>query len=146
MQVHEILLVEDNPADALLVREALGRIGIQDQLAHPGDGESAAAFLRERLRESSVPDLIILDLNLPRKDGATLLAGLKSDPELRHFPVVVFSSSQSDFDISRSYQLGANCYVTKPVDLQRFIGALRDITGFWSACASLTPQKRGTIE
>jgi CheY-like chemotaxis protein len=145
MQALEVLLVEDNPADALLVREALGKIGIHDQMAQSGDGDSAATFLQEQLRKNSVPDLIILDLNLPGKNGATLLAELKSDPRLRHIPVVVFSSSQSDFDIARSYQLGANCYVAKPLDLQRFFWAVGKIADFWYGCASLAQKKRGIM-
>ncbi len=140
MRAHEILLVEDNPADATLVREALAINPHPSPLTCCGDGESAAAYLRGCLKSEARPDLIILDLNLPRKDGRALLAELKSDPELHCVPIVVFSTSQSNLDIARSYELGANCYVNKPVELQRFFAAVRAIVEFWYGCASL-PQE-----
>lgn len=137
MRAHEILLIEDNPADATLVREALASSSHSGELTCSGDGESAVNLLRERVRSSRRPDLIILDLNLPRKDGRALLAEVKTDPELHTIPVVVFSTSQSDRDIARSYELGANCYVSKPVELKRFFSAVREIVEFWYGCASL---------
>ncbi len=137
MRAHEILLVEDNPADATLVREALASGSHHGQLICSGDGESAAQYQRRRLQSSARPDLIILDLNLPRKDGRALLAELKTDPELHSIPVVVFSTSQSDRDIARSYELGANGYVKKPVELKRFLSAVQEIVEFWYGCARL---------
>jgi len=140
MRVHEILLVDDNPADAALVREALGQSAHSSQLTHLQDAESAVAYLRSGTNSTTHPDLIMMDLNLPRKDGRALLAELKSDEALRRIPIVVFSTSQSERDISRSYELGANCYVTKPVELQGFFTAIRHILDFWYGCARL-PQE-----
>jgi CheY-like chemotaxis protein len=140
MRAREILLVEDNPADVTLVREALGKSQHLSQLTCSGDGEAAMAYLRECLKSPVRPDLIILDLNLPKKDGRAVLAEVKSDPQLHRIPVVIFSSSQSESDIAGSYELGANCYVSKPVDLQRFFSAVREIVEFWYGCASI-PQE-----
>jgi len=139
MEGHEILLVEDNPADATLVREALGKSVHPSQLTCSSDGETAVAYLRGRSKSAARPDLIILDLNIPKKDGGAILAEVKSDPDLRRIPVVVFSTSQSERDISRSYELGANCYVSKPVELQRFFATVQEIVEFWYGCAKLPP-------
>lgn len=136
----DILLVEDNPADANLVREAIGKIERPSQLTCSGDGESAAAYLRDHTEASVRPNLIILDLNLPKKDGRSLLAEVKSDPKLRMIPVVVFSTSQCEEDISRSYELGANCYVNKPGELAQFFATVQGIVEFWYGCASLPPE------
>ena len=140
MREREILLVEDNPADANLVREAMGRIEHPAHLTCSGDGESAAAYLHSQSDASARPDLIILDLNLPKKDGRSLLAEVKSDPKLRTIPVVVFTTSQREQDISRSYELGANCYVNKPIELAHFFATVQGIVDFWYGRASLPPE------
>jgi two-component system, chemotaxis family, response regulator Rcp1 len=135
----EILLVEDNPGDVELTREALHDGKIHMNLSVVNDGVEALAFLR-REREyagSPRPDLILLDLNLPKKDGRAVLGEIKGDPELRHIPVVVLTSSQAEQDIVRAYDLHANCYVTKPVDLDQFITIVRSIEQFWFTVVKL---------
>jgi two-component system, chemotaxis family, response regulator Rcp1 len=129
----EILLVEDNPADVDLTQETLAYAKIRNRLHVVNDGEAALAFLRRQGRYSEAirPDLILLDLNLPRKDGREVLAELKADPELKGIPVVVLTSSDAEKDVVRSYDLGANCYVTKPVDLDQFASVVRTIEDFW---------------
>jgi len=136
-RAHEIVLVDDNPADAALVQEALARSPHQSRLTCLTDGEQAVAYLRDRLGDAARPQLMILDLNLPKKDGRAVLACAKADPDLRQIPVVVFSTSQSSRDIAGSYELGANCYVCKPGNLQGFFQAVRSIEEFWFGCASL---------
>jgi CheY-like chemotaxis protein len=135
----EILLVEDNPADVDLTQETLAYAKIRNRLHVVTDGEDALAFLRRqgRYREAIRPDLILLDLNLPRKDGREVLAELKADPELRSIPVVVLTSSDAEKDVVRSYDLGANCYVTKPVDLDQFASVVRAIEDFWFVVVKL---------
>lgn len=135
----EILLVEDNPADVRLTREALHEGKVRNNLSVAADGVEALAFLR---REGShadavIPDLILLDLNLPRKDGRQVLEEIKADPSLRHIPVVVLTSSQAEQDILRAYDLHANCYVTKPVDLDQFIHVVQSIEDFWFTIVKL---------
>jgi len=134
---HEILLVDDNPADAVLVREALGDDSHRTRLTCVTDGEQAITYLRERSKSPTRPDLIILDLNLPRKDGRAVLADVKSDPDLRQTAIVVFSASQSRHDIVKSYELGANCYVCKPGNLHEYLEAVQSIEQFWFGCARL---------
>lgn len=134
-----ILLVEDNQGDARLVREALHEAGAEAALEHVLDGHEAMAFLR---REGSYigagrPDLILLDLNLPRKSGREVLAEIKTDSTLRRIPVVVLTSSQSDDDILSVYNLHANCYVPKPADLDRYLTVIRSIEQFWFTTARL---------
>lgn len=136
-RAHEILLVDDNPADAALVQEALARSPLQSRLRCFTDGEQAVAYLRDRAKSAGHPELMILDLNLPKKDERAVLADVKADAELRQIPVVVFSTSQSARDIASSYELGANCYVCKPGNLQGFFQAVRSIEEFWFGCASL---------
>jgi CheY-like chemotaxis protein len=128
-----ILLVEDNPADVRLTREVLSEGRIANRLHSVGDGEQAMDFLRKRntFASSPRPQLILLDLNLPRKDGREVLAEIKSDPDLRTIPVVVLTTSRSDRDILESYNLHANCYISKPVDLLQFMDVIRSIEGFW---------------
>ncbi len=137
----EILLVEDNPADVRLTREALreGAGGLRHRLHVVEDGVQALAFLRREAGYWEVPrpDLILLDLNLPRKDGREVLQEIKADPELRSIPVVVLTTSRSEEDVLRSYQLHANCYVTKPVDLDQFLEVVRRIEAFWLGVARL---------
>lgn len=129
----EILLVEDNPADVELTRETLDDAKIYNRLHVVSDGVEAMQFLRCEgpYADAVKPDLILLDLNLPRKDGREVLLELKNDPELRVIPVVVLTSSDAEKDVLRSYDLGANCYVTKPVDLDQFGKVVRSIEDFW---------------
>jgi two-component system, chemotaxis family, response regulator Rcp1 len=135
----EILLVEDSPSDTDLTIEALQAGDIPSNLSHVEDGVEAMEFLGRKNSYAAAPrpDLILLDLNLPRKDGREVLSELKSDPELRTIPVVVLTTSKDDRDISRAYQLQANCYITKPVDFKQFVNVLRAIEHFWLEVASL---------
>jgi len=135
----EILLVDDNPADASLVCEALANSRRGSHIHGVLDGEEAMAFLRHAGKHAHAvrPDLIVLDLNLPRKDGRAVLAEVKSDPDLRNLPIVVFTTSNSGLDIARSYELGANCYVSKPGNLGDFFAAVQSIEEFWFDRASL---------
>ncbi len=128
-----ILLVEDNPGDVRLTKEALRESKLHNDLAVVGDGVEALAYLRRegRYADALHPDLILLDLNLPRKDGREVLAEVKADPKLMHIPVVVLTSSQAEQDIVRAYNLHANCYVQKPVDLEQFITVVRSVQDFW---------------
>jgi two-component system response regulator len=129
----EILLVEDNPGDARLAREALQESTIKYNLYLADDGEKALDFLFKRGEYYSVPqpDLVLLDLNLPKISGLQVLAELKSDDRLRKIPVVILSISQSEKDIEESYNLNANCYVNKPLDLNEFIQVFERIQNFW---------------
>jgi CheY-like chemotaxis protein len=140
--VQEVLLVDDNPADITLASEALAQTKRQCKISTAVDGEQAVAFLFRRGKYANQvrPNLVVLDLNLPKKDGRAVLQELKSDPELRKIPVVIFSSSQASADIVRSYQLGANCYVSKPVNLNAYFAALQSVEEFWFGIASL-PQE-----
>lgn len=134
-----ILLVEDNLGDARLVSEALRESGSACQLRHVDNGIEALAFLRRQgAHDGAVrPDLILLDLNLPRKSGREVLAEIKADDTLRRIPVVVLTSSQSDEDVLSVYTLNANCYVPKPADLDQFLTAIRSIEQFWFKTARL---------
>jgi CheY-like chemotaxis protein len=129
----EILLVEDNPADVRLTEEALSEGNIFNRLEVAGDGEEALAILRKTgdHENATRPDLILLDLNLPKKDGRECLAEIKADPELIRIPVVVLTTSRAESDIQRSYELHANCYITKPVDFDRFTSVVRAVEEFW---------------
>ncbi len=134
----EILLVEDNPADVRLTQEALREGKVRNNLSIARDGEEALAFLR---REGTPrPDLILLDLNLPRRDGREVLKEIKSDPALRTIPVVVLTTSEAEADILKSYALHANCYITKPVDLDQFITVVKSIDDFWLTIVRLPPE------
>ena len=135
----EILLVEDNPGDVRLTREALREGKVRNNLHVAPDGVEALAFLRKegRYADAVRPDLILLDLNLPRKDGREVLEEIKVDPSLRYIPVVVLTSSQAEQDIVRAYDLHANCYVTKPVDLDQFIHVVKSIEDFWFTIVKL---------
>jgi two-component system, chemotaxis family, response regulator Rcp1 len=137
-QAIEILLVEDNAADVRLTREIL-EDGDNYHLNVVGDGEEAMAFIRRQgvYAEQRRPNLVLLDLNLPKKDGREVLEELKTDPELCQIPVVVLTTSGAESDISRSYKLHANCFITKPLDLDEFFTALRSIKDFWLASARL---------
>jgi chemotaxis family two-component system response regulator Rcp1 len=139
----EILLVEDNPGDVRLTREALREGKVRNNLSVAADGVEAIAFLRKEGEHAGAvrPDLILLDLNLPRKDGREVLEEIKADPSLRHIPVVVLTSSQAEEDIVRAYDLHANCYVTKPVDLDQFIRVVESIEDFWFTIVKLPPEQ-----
>jgi CheY-like chemotaxis protein len=135
----EILLVEDNPGDVELTREALHDSKVHMRLSVVPDGVEALAFLRREgtYADAPRPDLVLLDLNLPRKDGRGVLAEVKQDPALKHIPIVILTSSQAEQDILRAYELQANCYVTKPVDLDQFITIVRSIEQFWFTVVKL---------
>jgi two-component system, chemotaxis family, response regulator Rcp1 len=129
----EILLVEDNPGDVRLTREALREADLDYALAVARDGVEALARLRGEGEHAGAarPDLVLLDLNLPRMDGREVLAAVKADPELCDIPVIVLSSSEAEMDVRGAYQLHANCYICKPVDLDGFIAVVRAIDAFW---------------
>jgi CheY-like chemotaxis protein len=135
----EVLLVEDDPGDVLMTREAFAEHKVGNTLRVVSDGAEALAYLRREGEYSDAvrPDLILLDLNLPRRDGREVLAEIKSDPELHHIPVVVLTTSAADEDILRSYELHANAYVTKPVDFDRFIAVVRQIDQFFVSVVKL---------
>ncbi len=137
----EILLVEDNPGDVRLTIEAMKEGKILNRINVVTDGIEAMAFLRREdpYAEAPRPDLILLDLNLPRKDGREVLAEIKSDPLLRCIPVVVLTTSQAEQDIVRTYDLHANCYICKPVDLEQFLTVARLIENFWFNIVTLPP-------
>jgi len=138
----EILLVEDNPGDVRLMQEALREGKVANQVHVARDGVEAMAFLRREgdYANAPRPDIILLDLNLPRKDGREVLADLKSDENLRRIPVVVLTTSQAEEDILRAYNLHANCYVTKPVDLGQFLDLVKNIEQYWLVMVCL-PQE-----
>jgi len=140
----EILLVEDSPSDTDLTIEALSEAKVANHLSAVPDGVEALAFLRHEREYAQAPrpDLILLDLNLPRKDGREVLAELKADPHLRTIPVVVLTSSSADEDVMRAYQLQCNCYITKPVVFKDFLQVVRSIENFWLAVVTL-PEKVG---
>jgi CheY-like chemotaxis protein len=136
-----ILLVEDNPGDIRLTQEALREGRVHNELQVARDGVEALDLLcrRGRFADAARPDLILLDLNLPRKDGREVLAELKADESLRRIPVVVLTTSRAEEDIMTSYDLHANCYIAKPVDLDRFIAVVRSIDQFWLSLVELPP-------
>ncbi len=129
----EILLVEDNPGDVRLVQEAMRAAKMRNRMSVVEDGVDAMAFLRREghFADAPRPDLILLDLNLPRKDGREVLAEVKADPQLRRIPVVVLTTSQAEEDVLRAYDLHANCFVTKPVQFEQFMQVVQAIDNFW---------------
>jgi chemotaxis family two-component system response regulator Rcp1 len=135
----EILLVEDNPGDVRLTREALRDGKIYNNLYVARDGVEAMAFLRKtgQYAQAPRPDLILLDLNLPRKDGHEVLAEVKTDETLRRIPVVILTTSQAEEDIIKTYDLHVNCYITKPVDLDQFVKIVKSIEDFWLTIVKL---------
>jgi CheY-like chemotaxis protein len=137
----EILLVEDNPGDERLTREALKEGKVYSNLHWVKDGVDAMEFLRRQGKHASAPrpDIILLDLNLPKKDGREVLQDIKNDPELKRIPVVVLTTSKAEEDVLRTYNLHANCYVTKPVDLEKFIVVVKSIDVFWLTVVTLPP-------
>jgi len=138
----EILLVEDNPGDARLTIEAMREAKVRNRMHVVEDGVEAMEFLRRqgRFGDAPRPDLILLDLNLPRKDGREVLAEVKTDPDLKRIPVVVLTTSRAEEDVLRAYDLHANCYVTKPVDFEQFMRVVREIDEFWVKVVTL-PRK-----
>ena len=138
----DILLVEDNPGDVRLTREALHDAKVLNTLTVAVDGVEALAALRRegRFADAPRPDIILLDLNLPRKDGREVLAEIKEDPSLRRIPVVVLTTSKAEEDVLRTYNLHANCYISKPVDLEQFITVVKSIEDFWFTVVRLPPQ------
>jgi CheY-like chemotaxis protein len=137
----EILLVEDNPGDVRLTQEALREGKLLINLRVVAEGAAALAFLRRegKYADAPRPDLILLDLNLPKKDGREVLAAIKSDEDLHRIPVVVLTISQAEEDILKSYNLNANCYISKPVDLAQFIRVVKSIEDFWLTIVKLPP-------
>jgi len=135
----EFLLVEDNPGDVRLTQEALKDSKVRNNLNILGDGISALAFLHREtpFQDAPRPDIILLDLNLPRMDGREVLSRIKADPDLKRIPVVVITSSEAEQDILKTYDLHVNCYVTKPVDLDQFIKVVQSIETFWLTIVKL---------
>jgi two-component system, chemotaxis family, response regulator Rcp1 len=144
VQPIEILLVEDNPADVRLTTEALKEEKIYNNLHVVIDGVEALSFLRREGKYAKAvrPDLILLDLNLPKKDGREVLKEIKTDDNLKAIPVVVLTVSKSEEDILKTYDLHANCYITKPVDLDQFMKVIRSIQEFWLTIVKLPPKRR----
>ena len=142
MRSIEILLVEDNPGDVDLAREALENGKVHNNLHVVGDGEAAMAFLRRQRQYADAPrpDLVLLDLNLPKKDGREVLAEIKSDPHLMRIPVVILTTSKAEEDILKSYNLHANCFITKPLDLNQFIKVVQAVEDFWFSIVKLPPK------
>lgn len=135
----EILLVEDNPGDVDLTREMIENSKVRNVMNHVSDGVEALAYLRRQrpYTKATRPDLILLDLNLPRKDGREVLADIKQDNRLKDIPVVVLTTSEAESDVLRSYQLHANCYISKPVNLAKFASIIRSIEDFWLTVVKL---------
>jgi chemotaxis family two-component system response regulator Rcp1 len=138
----EILMVEDNPGDVRLTVEALKEGKVRNNFHTVEDGELALAFLRRQgdYAKAPHPDLILLDLNLPKMSGREVLAEIKEDPELRRIPVVILTVSKAEQDILKSYNLHANCYITKPVDLDQFLEVVKSIENFWLTVVMLPPR------
>ena len=139
----EILLVEDSPSDTDLTVEALAAAKVTNRLSIVEDGVQAMEFLRRegQYAQAPRPDLILLDLNLPRKDGREVLAEIRADEKLTAIPVVVLTTSQAEQDVLRAYALHANCYITKPVDFQQFLEVIEAIEGFWLSVVKLPTEK-----
>ena len=140
----EILLVEDNPGDVELTREALNTAKVSNRLHVVDDGAEAVDFLfkRGRFADAPRPDIILLDLNLPKKDGRQVLSEIKAEPSLAQIPVVVLTTSQAEEDIVRAYQLHANCYISKPVDFNQFLRIVASIEEFWLSVVKLPNRAR----
>lgn len=138
----EILLVEDNPADVRFTREAFLQARVQNNIHVVQDGDSALAFLQQKApyQDAPRPDLILLDLNLPKKDGREVLAEIKTDPHTHHIPVVVLTTSDDEEDVLRSYNLHANAYLVKPIDVMRFIKMIQSLEYFWLSFVRLPPK------
>ncbi|HUU31510.1 MAG TPA: response regulator [Phycisphaerae bacterium] len=141
MRPAEILLIEDNPGDVRLTQEALREGKVANRVSVVSDGVEAMAFLRREgpYADAPRPDLILLDLSLPKKDGREVLAEIKADENLKRIPVVVLTTSQAEEDVLKTYNLHANSYITKPVDLRQFLGVVKFIEDFWLAVVKLPP-------
>jgi chemotaxis family two-component system response regulator Rcp1 len=139
----DILLVEDNPGDVRLTKEALKDAKVLNEIYVAKDGVEAMEFLYKKgqFAEVPIPDMILLDLNLPRKDGREVLAEIKKDPKLKHIPVIVLTTSKADEDIIKTYNLHANAYITKPVDLNRFVEIIHALEEFWFTIVKLPPKE-----
>ena len=139
----DILLVEDNPGDVRLTKEALRDAKVLNEIYVARDGVEAMEFMYHKgsFAKAPVPDLILLDLNLPRKDGREVLAEIKKDPKLKHIPIVVLTTSKADEDIIKTYNLHANAYITKPVDLNRFVEIMHALEEFWFTIVKLPPKE-----
>jgi CheY-like chemotaxis protein len=139
----EILLVEDNRGDVDLARDALEDCKVRNALHVVEDGEEAMTFLRQRgkHKDATRPDLVLLDLNLPKKDGREVLAEIKSDPDLMRIPVVILTISKDEEDILKTYNLHANCFITKPIDLSQFVKVVKAIEDFWLTIVKLPPNE-----
>jgi chemotaxis family two-component system response regulator Rcp1 len=135
----EILLVEDNPGDVRLTREALKEAKVGNNLSVVADGVEAMAFLRREgtYSKAARPDIVLLDLNLPKKDGRQVLAEVKADPNLRRIPIVILTTSKAEEDILKTYDLHANCFITKPVDFDQFVKVVQSIEHFWLSIVTL---------
>lgn len=141
MKKVEILLVEDNPGDILLTQEALKTAKVANTLSIARDGEEALQFLRRQgpFANAPTPDIILLDLNLPRLDGREVLEEIKKDPNLRKIPVVILTSSEAESDVVQTYNLHVNCYVVKPIDFDKFMDVVHAINDFWLTIVKLPP-------
>ncbi|MGF6732068.1 CheY-like chemotaxis protein [Paraburkholderia youngii] len=141
-QMFHILMVEDSPTDVMMTREALEYYKVLNPLHIAEDGVEAIGFLKREGKHANAPrpGLIILDLNLPRKSGQEVLQELKTDPELMNIPVVVLTTSKAEEDVAKSYGLHANCYITKPVDFEKFVQVVRSINDFWLRVVTLPPR------
>ena len=141
----EILLIEDNPGDVDLTRDALEGGKIKNTVHVVGDGQEAMEFLRKKGRHAAAPrpDLILLDLNLPKKDGREVLTDIKADKDLLRIPVVILTTSKDEEDILKTYNLHANCFITKPIDLNQFIKVVKSIEDFWLTIVKLPPNGAG---
>ncbi len=138
----DILLVEDNPGDVRLTQEVLKAGKIRNRLAVVRDGVEALDYMHRRGKHTAAirPDIVLLDLNLPKMDGRAVLAEIKKDPDLKRIPVVILTTSSAEVDVLKSYDLQANCYITKPVDLNQFIEVLHQIQDFWLTIVKLPPE------
>jgi chemotaxis family two-component system response regulator Rcp1 len=139
----DILLVEDNPGDVRLTKEALRDAKVCNKIFVAKDGVEAMEFLRKEgsVADMPMPDIILLDLNLPRKDGREVLAEIKRDPKLKHIPVAILTSSKADEDILKAYNFHANCYITKPVDINGFVHIMHSLEEFWFTIVKLPPKE-----
>lgn len=141
----EILLVEDSPSDALLTKEALRQGKVNNTLHHVEDGVDALAFLRKEGEYADVPrpDVILLDLNLPRMSGQEVLKEIRSDESLKCLPIIILTTSDDEGDVLAAYGLSANCYITKPVDMGQFVATMQALDGFWLTWVTLPPGPAG---
>ena len=140
----EILLIEDNPADVVLIQEAFKEARLQNKIHIASDGEQALQYLQKQssFAEAARPDLILLDLHLPKRSGREVLSAIKSDPDLAEIPVIVLTTSSQDDDVRQAYRLHANCFLTKPLELESFFAMVRGIDDFWLTLVKLPSVRR----